>query len=72
MQAFASCGERGLLSGCGAVASLCGGFSGDRAQALGVQASIVAAGGLTSSAYGLSSCSSWALEHWLRSCGPWA
>ena len=38
MQAFASCGERGLLSGCGAVASLCGGFSGDRAQALGVQA----------------------------------
>ena len=50
-QAFSSCGERGLLR-CGAWASHCGGLSCCRAQALGVQASVVAAGGL-------SSCGAW-------------
>ena len=62
VQAFSSCGERGLLLGSVhelliAVASLCCG-----AQALGMQASVVVA-------RGLSSCGSWALEQRLSSCG---
>ena len=63
-QAFSSCGEWGLLfivvhGLLIAVASHCG------AQALGVQASVVVA-------CGLSSCGSWALERRLSSCGAWA
>lgn len=45
---LSSCGEQGLLSGGGAVASHCGGFSSCIAQALGVRASVVAALGLSS------------------------
>ena len=65
MQAFSSCGKRGLLFVAVrglliAVASLCYG-----AQALGVQASVVVA-------RGLSSCGSWALERRLSSCGAQA
>ena len=62
MRAFSSCGEWGLLVGAVhglliAVASLyCG------ARALGMQASVVVA-------RGLSSCGSWALERRLSSCG---
>ena len=64
-RAFSSCGEwrllflavRGLLT---AVASLCCG-----ARALGVQASVVVA-------HGLSSCGLWAVEHRLSSCGTQA
>ena len=60
--AFSSCGERGLLFVAVrglliVVASLCCG-----ARALGVQASVVAA-------RGLSSCGSWALERRLSNCG---
>ena len=47
---------------CGARASHCGGFSCCRAQALGAQASVVVA-------RGLSSCGLRALEHRLSSCG---
>ena len=47
---------------CGARASHCSGFSCCRAQALGTQASVVAA-------CGLSSCGSRAVEHRLSSCG---
>ena len=50
---------------CGAWVSLCGGFSCCGAWALGVQASVVVA-------CGLSSCGSWALECRLSSCGTWA
>ena len=50
---------------CGARASHCGGFSCCRARALGAQASVVVA-------CGLSSCGSRALEHRLSSCGAWA
>ena len=50
---------------CGAWASHCGGFSCCGARALGVQASVVVA-------HGLSSCGSQALEHRLSSCGAWA
>ena len=62
-QAFSSCGKRGLLFVAVlrlliAVASRC------RAWALGVQASVVVA-------CGLSSCGSWALERRLSSCGVW-
>ena len=46
-------------------ASHCGGFSCYRAWALGVQASVVVA-------CGLSSCGSWALERRLSSCGAGA
>ena len=46
MQAFCSCGERGLLSSSGAWASHCSGFSYCRAQALGMQALVVVAPGL--------------------------
>ena len=45
-QAFSSCGERGLLFGCGSWPSHCSGFSCCRARALGVQASAVVAHGL--------------------------
>ena len=61
VQALSSCGERGATLHCGARASHCGGFSSCRAQALGTQASVVVACGL--------SCSSRALERRLRSCG---
>ena len=50
---------------CGLWASHCSGFSCCRAWALGTQASVVVA-------HGLSSCGSWALEHRLSSCGSWA
>jgi len=53
---FSSCGEWGLLSGCSAQASHCGGFFCCGAQALGTQA-------LVAAAWGLSSCDSRALEH---------
>ena len=61
-RAFSSCGERGLLfvavhGPLIAVASLCCG-----ARALGAQAPVVVA-------CGLSSCGSWALERRLSSCG---
>ena len=63
-QAFSSCGDRGLLFVAVhglllVVASRCG------AQALGAQASVVVA-------HGLSSCGSWALECRLSSCGAQA
>ena len=45
MQAFCSCGGRGLLSSSGSWASHCSGFSSCRAQALGMRASVVAARG---------------------------
>ena len=45
VQAFCSCGERGLLSSSGAWASHCSGLSYCRAQALGMRASVVAARG---------------------------
>ena len=54
-RAFSCCREQGLLSSCGAQASHCSSSSCCRAQALGHQ--------------GFSSCSSWALEHRLNSCG---
>ena len=62
VRAFSSCGEQGLLFVAMhrlliVVAFLC-----CRARALGVQASVVAA-------RGLSSCGSWALEHRLSRCG---
>ena len=40
-RAFSSCGEQGLLSGRGAWAAHCGGFSQGGAQALGTWASVV-------------------------------
>ena len=52
----------GAILHCGAQASHCSGFSCCRAWALGTQASVVVA-------CGLSSCGSWALEHRLSSCG---
>ena len=54
--------QAGATLHCSAQASHCGGFSCCRARALGVQASVVAA-------RGLSSCGSWAPEHRLRSGG---
>ena len=42
-RAFSSCGEQGLLSGCGEQASHCGGVSCCRARTLGTQASVVVA-----------------------------
>ena len=57
--------SEGLLC-CGARASHCGGFSCCGARALGTWASVVAA-------RGLSSCSTWALEHLgFSSCSVWA
>ena len=50
---------------CGVRASHCGGFSCCGAGALGSQASVVVA-------HGLSSCGLWALECRLSSCGAWA
>ena len=50
---------------CYAPAPHCGGFSCCRAQALGAQASVVVA-------RGLSSCGLWALERRFSSCGAWA
>ena len=69
-RAFSSCSEQGLLFVAVrglliAWASHCGGFSCCGARALGVQASVVAA-------CGLSSCGSRALEHRLSSCGTQA
>ena len=55
--AFPSRGEWGTLSSCGVWVSHCRDFC-CGAQALGCA--------------GFSSCSSWALEHRLNSCGPWA
>ena len=52
----------GLPSTC-VQASHCNDFSCCRALVLGH---------MGSGAHGLSSCSSWALEHRLNSCGPWA
>ena len=60
VQAFSSCGKRGLLFL--ERASHCGGFSCCGAWTLGVQASVVVA-------HGLSSCGSQALERRLSSCG---
>ena len=61
---FSCCGERGLLSSCGARPPRGAGFSCRGAGAPGARASAVAAGGL-------SSCGSWALEHRPSSCGTW-
>ena len=57
IQAFSSCCKWGLLSSC-SVLAYCGGFSCYGAWVLGCT--------------GFSSCSFWALEHRLSSCGPWA
>ena len=65
MWTFSSCGKRGLLLSCGARASHCGGFSCCGAWALGMQASVVVA-------LGLSSCGLWTLECRFSSCGTWA
>ena len=54
-RAFFNCGERGLLSSCGRMASHFGGFSRCGTQAL--------------AACGLRSFNVWALEHRLSSCG---
>ena len=64
-RAFSSCGKGGATLRCSARASHCGGFSCCRALALGMQASVVVARGLSS--YG-----SRALEHRLSSFGAWA
>ena len=58
----ASGGYSGATLRCGAWASHCSGFSCWRSRALGTQASVVVA-------HGLSSCGSQALEHRLSSCG---
>ena len=42
VQALSSCGERGLLSSCGAQASHCSGFSCHGQQALGAEVSVAA------------------------------
>ena len=47
-QAFSSCGEQELPSSSGAQASVCGGFSRCRAQALGHTASVVVPHGFSS------------------------
>ena len=52
-RAFSSCGERRLLSSCGAWASHCRGFSHCRARALGRTGSVVVAHGLSSMACGI-------------------
>ena len=62
---FSSCRKWGLLSSCGVQASHCRVFSYSGAQAVGSQASVVVA-------HGLSSCDSRALEHRLNNCGSWA
>ena len=63
-RAFSRCSEWELLFRCGGHASHCGGFSCCKTRALGMQASVVVARGLSS--YG-----SQALEHRLSSCGAW-
>ena len=63
---FSSCCKQGLLSSCGALASNCSGFSCCRARSLGCTGFSICG------ARGLSSCGSWALEHRLNSCDPWA
>ena len=60
--ALSSCNEWGLNSGCGMQTPHCGGLSCRRAPALGMQAPLVAA-------RGLSSFGSWALENRIRSWG---
>ena len=62
MQAFLWLWRAGATLHCGAQASRCGGLSCHGAQAVGVQASVAVA-------HGLSSCGSRALEHRLSSCG---
>ena len=62
MAALGLCCCAQASSSCGAWASHCGGFSCGGARALGTQASVVAA-------HGLSSCGSQALELRLSSCG---
>ena len=62
---FSSCRKQGLFSSCSVWASHCSGFSWCEAWALGAWASVLGAHGLTS-------CSSWALEHKLNSCGTQA
>ena len=57
-RAFSHCSERGLLFSCGVGASHFRGFS------------CYGAGGLGHMDF--NSCSSWAPEHWLNSCGTWA
>ena len=65
-RAFSSCEEWGLLSSCGARASLCGGFPSCRAWALGTWTSVAVAQGLIS-------CSWRPLEHvGFSSCGTQA
>ena len=64
-RAFSSCSELGATLHCGVRASHWGGFSGCRARALGAQASVVVA-------RGLSSCGSRGLERSLSSCGTQA
>ena len=64
-QAFPSCGEKGLLSSCGACVSHCPGFSCCRAQSLGTQGSGVVA-------FRLCGCGTWVVERRLSSCGEWA
>ena len=61
VRAFSSCGERGPLLA-GARASHCGGLFRRGARALGAQASVAVA-------RGLSGCGSQAPEHRLSSCG---
>ena len=46
MWALSSCGEQGLLSGCGVQTSHCSGFSYGRSQAIECKASAVAVPGL--------------------------
>ena len=62
--AFLQLWRVGLLSSCCVWASHCNGFSCYGAQAVGEWVSVVVA-------HGLSSCSSRALEHRLKSCGAW-
>ena len=66
VRAFSSCGEQGATLHCGVRSSHCSGFSYCRAQALGMQASVVAA-------HEHSSYSKRTLEHvGFSSCGAWA
>ena len=60
---FSSCDEQGLLSTCRPRASHCSGFFGCRAP--GMQASVVAARGLSSSSFVLQSTGSVAVAHGL-------
>ena len=64
-EGFLQLRRAGATLHCGARASHCGGISCCRARALGTQASVVVA-------HGLSSCGLWAVECRLSSCGTWA